>query len=210
MSRKDREDYELQYWTGKGGGIAKGLAHAKTEHKNRLNILNSMHKLPVNPEVAVDLGPGPFAGMSLVYEAKKWILVDPLDEIFSTLVPQLDTHIHLNEYGESMSLSNDSVDLLFCCNALDHADDYPKCIREIFRVLKAGGLFCVVVDCRTKDQLNIGHVHPFTPNEIEKEFVGVGFKVLSKKDSHGDGARKGYRTFTGVLQKKIKNGKGGF
>jgi len=34
--------------------------------------------LPDKPNAAVDVGCGPYGGMSMVYDAKNWILVDSL------------------------------------------------------------------------------------------------------------------------------------
>ena len=43
--------------------------------------------------------------------------------------------------GENLSFQNNSFDLVFCCDVLEHVRDLPKVIAEISRVLKNGGVF---------------------------------------------------------------------
>lgn len=43
--------------------------------------------------------------------------------------------------GEEMPYEDNSFDVLFCCDVLEHVMDLPKVISEISRVLKPGGLF---------------------------------------------------------------------
>ena len=43
--------------------------------------------------------------------------------------------------GEAVPLEDDSCDLVFCCDVLEHVDDVQQVIKEIYRVLKPGGLF---------------------------------------------------------------------
>jgi len=43
--------------------------------------------------------------------------------------------------GEDLQFQNNSFDVVFCCDVLEHVRDLPKVISEISRVLKNGGLF---------------------------------------------------------------------
>ena len=43
--------------------------------------------------------------------------------------------------GENLPFQNNSFDVVFCCDVLEHVRDLPKVISEISRVLKNGGLF---------------------------------------------------------------------
>lgn len=44
--------------------------------------------------------------------------------------------------GEDLPYSDNSMDAVFCCDVLEHADEPAKVISEISRVLKSGGVFC--------------------------------------------------------------------
>jgi 2-polyprenyl-6-hydroxyphenyl methylase/3-demethylubiquinone-9 3-methyltransferase len=43
--------------------------------------------------------------------------------------------------GEKLSLPDNTCDVVFCCDVLEHVEDLPKVISEISRVLKPGGVF---------------------------------------------------------------------
>jgi 2-polyprenyl-6-hydroxyphenyl methylase/3-demethylubiquinone-9 3-methyltransferase len=43
--------------------------------------------------------------------------------------------------GENLPFQDNSFDVVFCCNVLEHVSDLPKVIAEISRVLKNGGIF---------------------------------------------------------------------
>jgi 2-polyprenyl-6-hydroxyphenyl methylase / 3-demethylubiquinone-9 3-methyltransferase len=43
--------------------------------------------------------------------------------------------------GEDLSFPDHSFDVVYCCDVLEHVKDLPKCISEISRVLKPGGVF---------------------------------------------------------------------
>lgn len=44
--------------------------------------------------------------------------------------------------GEALPFGNNSYDVVFCCDVLEHVSDLPKVISEISRVLKPGGVLC--------------------------------------------------------------------
>jgi 2-polyprenyl-6-hydroxyphenyl methylase/3-demethylubiquinone-9 3-methyltransferase len=44
--------------------------------------------------------------------------------------------------GEALPCRDNSSDIVFCCDVLEHVRDVPKVISEICRVLKPGGVFC--------------------------------------------------------------------
>lgn len=43
--------------------------------------------------------------------------------------------------GENLPFQNNSFDVVFCCDVLEHVSDLPKVISEISRVLKREGIF---------------------------------------------------------------------
>ncbi len=44
--------------------------------------------------------------------------------------------------GEALPFPDNTCDVVFCCDVLEHVSDLPKVISEISRVLKPGGVFC--------------------------------------------------------------------
>jgi 2-polyprenyl-6-hydroxyphenyl methylase/3-demethylubiquinone-9 3-methyltransferase len=49
---------------------------------------------------------------------------------------------YLKGAGEALPFPDQSFDVVFCCDVLEHVRDVPKVIAEISRVLKPGGVFC--------------------------------------------------------------------
>jgi 2-polyprenyl-6-hydroxyphenyl methylase/3-demethylubiquinone-9 3-methyltransferase len=49
---------------------------------------------------------------------------------------------YLKGVGESLPFPDDSYDVVFCCDVLEHVRDLPNVVSEIARVLKKGGVFC--------------------------------------------------------------------
>lgn len=43
--------------------------------------------------------------------------------------------------GEKLEFADNSFDVVYCCDVLEHVRDLPKCISEIARVLKPNGVF---------------------------------------------------------------------
>lgn len=44
--------------------------------------------------------------------------------------------------GESLPYPDNTSDIVFCCDVMEHVRDVPRVIAEITRVLKTGGVFC--------------------------------------------------------------------
>lgn len=191
-----KEAYELSFW--KEHGFHKyGRDFYVQKHNDRLDEFNQMHQLPGHPDKCLEVGCGPFGGMSMSYGAKEWILLDPLADEYLKVVSS--EHQFVQSGVESMPLEGGAFDVVFCCNVLDHTDDYIKGMREIHRVLKEGGLLCVFVHCRKKSELNDGHPHSFTYDEIKECFRDNGFSIVASKEYHDC-----YDTFMGVLRKDAK------
>ena len=77
--------------------------------------------------------------------------------------------LHSQRFGEDMPVASDSMDLVLCCNALDHASDPLAVLREIHRVLKPGGLFFFEVD--TLSVLGLAKWHTYTKYKHKDEIL---------------------------------------
>ena len=76
---------------------------------------------------------------------------------------------YIRAFGEDMPVASDSMDLVLCCNALDHASDPLAVLREIRRVLKPGGLFFFEVD--TLSVLGLAKWHTYTKYKHKDEIL---------------------------------------
>jgi 2-polyprenyl-6-hydroxyphenyl methylase/3-demethylubiquinone-9 3-methyltransferase len=71
--------------------------------------------------------------------------IDPADESVTTAKNHAQAEGLNIRYekasGENIPFPDQSFDVVFCCDVLEHVRDLPKVIAEISRVLKPGGLF---------------------------------------------------------------------
>ena len=97
-------------------------------------------KLPDNP-IILDVGCGPTCATRLFPSGLK-IFLDPLmDSYGKTYSGTLPEGARLTCTAETIALSDDSADIVFCVNALDHMIYPEKALSEIKRVLKEEGTF---------------------------------------------------------------------
>lgn len=93
----------------------------------------------------LDIGCGPRGSLEWCTMAAQRVGLDPLAATYRRMNPQLQ--MELVEGGaESIPFSDESFDKVTCFNALDHVDDLSQSLREIYRVLKAGGDFLLITD----------------------------------------------------------------
>jgi 2-polyprenyl-6-hydroxyphenyl methylase/3-demethylubiquinone-9 3-methyltransferase len=103
-------------------------------------------KIDPNGKTALEVGSG---GGILTEEICKMGFktsgIDPAEESIATArnhaqTEGLSIHYELGS-GEDIPYSNASLDVVFCCDVLEHVQDLPKVIAEISRVLKPNGVF---------------------------------------------------------------------
>ena len=74
------------------------------------------------------------------------IAVDPLMDFYKNEIEILKESSNLkllNNKGENIDIPDNSVDIIFSTNVLDHCENPEDVIKECFRILKPGGLFSV-------------------------------------------------------------------
>lgn len=121
-----------------------------TEVLNR----HRLKAVSLRSKIIMDLGCGPYGiikGLDFLREKKKvsfkkLIGIDPLMNFYLKKIKILKNKKNIKLYnskGEKIPLKDNSVDIVFSTNALDHCDDPSKVLSEIYRVLKPGGkLYC--------------------------------------------------------------------
>ncbi len=106
----------------------------------------------LNDKIILDLGSGPAGvakGLEVLLEKNilkniSIIAVDPLMDFYKNEIGILKENNNLkllNNKGENIDMPNNSVDIIFSTNVLDHCDNPEDVIKECFRILKPGGLF---------------------------------------------------------------------
>jgi Methyltransferase domain. len=145
------------------------------ELKDDLNFFN-LRLIPEAVDKVVDVGAGAFGGIfSLLDIGKNKIIVDPIATEFRDKYGKISTDIEcIDGYCQALTLADDSIDVLFCIEALDHCnsvEELYQSIREIKRVVKIGGLVFFMMPVRPKEieghPLHIGIVKP---DDIFRQF----------------------------------------
>lgn len=140
-----------------------------------------------------DIGCGPYGIIKGLAEESSQDLTIFLDTIygidplvneylkFNTL-PQGNNFNYIACQGESIPLENDTLDLAFCINVIDHVENPDRVIEEIHRILKPGGEFCCAVHVVTNLStpirpllfaLDKNHPHHFTTSIILKQIEKI-------------------------------------
>mgnify|MGYP001475374280 CR=1 FL=1 len=113
-------------------------------HKININILNE--------KTILDLGSGPAGvakGLEILLEKNilknlSIIAVDPLMDFYKNEIRILKESRNLkllSNKGENIDIPDNSIDIIFSTNVLDHCENPDEVIKECFRILKPGGLF---------------------------------------------------------------------
>jgi SAM-dependent methyltransferase len=127
---------------------------------NSQKAIDARRCLPRTPETSVEVGIGPLGtGISgFLQEIPKRYAVDPLPPVplESPMESSEELRMYLRDIrapiryvrgcGEEMPIRSESMDLVICCNVLDHTSNPDAVLREIHRILKPEGLFYFDVD----------------------------------------------------------------
>lgn len=70
--------------------------------------------------------------------------------------------------GESLPFEGNAFDAVFCSNCIDHTEHPSEVIREVRRVLCAGGYFVLTCEVFAEDlgSRNVGHPHSMTEESL--------------------------------------------
>ena len=148
----------------------------------------SLSKDDYQDKIVVDIGCGPRGSLEWATNTKKNIGIDPLAEKYKQINSFQNMEL-INARAEDLPFDNESVDFISSFNSLDHVEDVDLSIKEIGRVLKAGGKFLLILE-----------LHPFSticePNAVHLEVVDKlknHFQLHQLKVYEGDNSYKSIR-----------------
>ncbi len=80
-----------------------------------------------------------------------------------------------------LPLKNNSVDVIFCSEVLEHVPNYKKALKECARVLKDKGALILTVPTHMHywkdDDDYVGHIRRFNPETLEKDITKAGLRI---------------------------------
>jgi SAM-dependent methyltransferase len=192
------QQYERRYWDSFATGIAAGsksqldwYAWRAEQLMLRLRCLG-LERLTEGGARVVEVGCGP-VGVAGFFPAAERVAIDPLEPYYAgnatlTLLRRREVEYRQGA-AEALPCESGHYDLAIVENCIDHVRDITAAIRELRRVLDAGGALYLTVNCRTpwgflvhramsRLRVDPGHPHTFTPHRTEKLLRDHGFSTL--------------------------------
>ncbi len=160
-------------------------------YANRVHaeMLDAASKEIAGPNTLLDVGCG--TGKLLrkartLYPSAQLIGIDPAEGMVTIARSQLPAATIYLGSAESLPLADSSVDVVFSSLSFHHWSDQRGALREIHRVLRPGGCFCLA-DIRMPVWLAkfVRHINVKSPAATDQLFVEAGLPV-----------RYQHRTFT--------------
>ena len=165
VNKYSNKGKELSYW--KRTGIKKGTDHYK-KYLQKFKLLDEN----LQDNTIGDFGCGPFGGIiSVINTFKIAYPIDILADEYNKLSLCEEKIIKFD--GKNTQLKDNCIDVMFCCNTLDHTRKYHNCINEIHRLLKNKGQLYIAFHLRQKKQLNLAHPIAWNEVKFKKEFSSL-------------------------------------
>lgn len=149
-------------------------------------------------KTVMDIGPGAVCFLE-ASGARVGIAIEPLAREFAAhglLLPS-DHVIYLPVAAEDLPLLNDSVDIVVSRNNLDHVADPAAVVSEVYRILRPGGSFILIV--HLEPEASITEPHAFAADDIRT--LTRQFMTVRETIYHG-GRTETADTLAGVYRKQ--------
>ncbi len=140
---KWKEFNELYYWKQKQREeVVLGNQHYQHFYTHHFNLDDADY---FNKTI-LDIGCGPRGSLEWASEAHARIGLDPLSGKYRKLGTNNHVMDYIESYSENIPLANGTCDIVCSFNSLDHVKDVDASLKEIARVVKAKGLFLLIVE----------------------------------------------------------------
>jgi len=184
---------ELKTWN-----LKDPIKRAEKIERERVRYPKMLREMGVNlldteEKTVIDIGSGPISALRFI-DADRRIAVDPLIneyKKFHTLDPPIEWWA---KSAEEIPVPNGFADLVICMNALDHFASPDKVVREVTRILRAGGFFAV--HCCVNNAIHaphLAHVGNLTYG-LFRSWVDGNFETV-----HDGFVRFGWRKYKGKV-----------
>jgi 2-polyprenyl-6-hydroxyphenyl methylase/3-demethylubiquinone-9 3-methyltransferase len=167
---------EVEFWDGMSRedfNVLRVLA----DNAGKAPLLQSLLNGKIHTALEVGCGPFGLGVIGYLPEIPFRIAMDPLpptpmdgnDPLRSYVAGRRKAMEYVVGYGEEIPVKSDSLDLVICCNVIDHASRPAVILDEIHRVLKREGLF--FFDVHTFSVLGLGKWHAWTKHRHKEEML---------------------------------------
>lgn len=141
---------ELRWWQSYLRGRPKDEYHLWKKNYWQTILEKVQNIVPIEPGSKIlDAGCGP-AGMYMVLDGFKVDAIDPLVDEYQQKINQFDKadypYVNFNACALEDFHPEESYDIIFCMNAINHVDDIRKCYDLLDTWLKPGGTMVLTID----------------------------------------------------------------
>ena len=144
----DKGEEELKYWFKK---LKKEDGCLKNDHYEYFYTdFFGLDKSFFNDKILLDIGCGPRGSIEWADNTQIRIGLDPLANEYAKLGTDKQGMTYVAAECENIPFNDNYFDVVCSFNSLDHVNNLEKCIAEIKRVLKVGGLFLLITDVNHK------------------------------------------------------------
>ena len=187
-------------WRAAQSAERNGVLHLSEQAKAIGKAFNAMIRnlftTYVKPEMKVlEVGCGAY-GIISELNCKTKIGIDPLMETYGKYFDLDKRTLYIAAVGEALPIRDNSIDVCFCNNVLDHTSEPSIVLNQINRALKTRGILILGLYCYEtsllwwlallKEKLpflrDIYHPHHFTISQLNALLTLTGFKIISHID----------------------------
>ena len=211
LSQKERS--ELDFWIDHihAGGCVRESGRPFLEQwsegaKGRLKFYfeNIEGGAPVENATWVDVGCGPYSVLLEAPASVTKIMVDPLMKHYMHhgLVPHVEDrsrNIFVECGGENLALADETADVVFCTNTIDHVVDPWATLSELIRITKIGGY--LILDADMGGETDDMHPHALKVEDVEKHLAGLGAPRTFSHFPQGVKRRPGATLYFGFFKR---------
>lgn len=190
---RQAQQSEAQFWTS----VARhdfDVLQILADNSQKANFLKQHLKTEIRKALEVGCGPLGIGIIAFLAEMPLRIAMDPLqmihmdgnDPLAHYMALRRKSVEYLKACGEEIPIASGTLDLVICCNVIDHTSQPDSILAEIHRILRPGGQF--FFDVETFSLLGLIKWHTWTKFRHKDE-------TLVKAHP--------YRMFESVIQRKI-------
>ena len=118
--------------------------HAALQVEIASRLLSRLDFIKINPKYILDLGCGTgysLKNLSSIYQGSEIIGLDLAPGMLQYASAKNPESLFLCNDAEILALKSNSIDLIFSSCTMQWSQDLDKLLKEVYRVLKPGGLF---------------------------------------------------------------------
>jgi SAM-dependent methyltransferase len=196
---REAQSAESEYWTGLSAATIQQILH---HNESIAKILNAWISEFPSPAMEIGIGGLGVGLLGFVPGIPIRIGVDPLPLVYPSCGEDLLREIRsrrdalhfVRSSGEALPFQDGCAGLAVCFNVLDHVNNAPQVLGEIFRILRPGGLFFLGVDTfsylglakwylwtkprHSNEILVRAHPYRFLDRHVKKMCRAAGFELV--------------------------------